>query len=168
MLSTVHLILGISKDMKPKSALCKLYDFTKGGTDIVDQRMSFYSCTPTSRKWTIVACSYLLDTCRVNASTIMALKTSDKELKSFNFGLDLVLALVRRYIEKRSRNGLTNDIVKKIKFVLGEQDFNINEIILLTPFPLDSAKPRHCKICKAEIRGPGMKNRKDKLTKQRV
>ena len=128
--------------------------------------MSFYFCEPKSRKWTIVAFSYLLNTCRVNASTIMALNTSDKQLKSFNFGLDLVLALVRPYIEKRSRNGLTNNIVKKIKFVLGEQDFSIDETTSLTPFRPDSAKPRRCEICKAEIRGPGMKNRKDKLTKQ--
>ena len=88
MLLTVHPILGISKDIKPKPALYKLYDFTKGGTEIVDQRMSFYSCKQKSRKWTIVAFSYLLNTCRVNASTIMALNTSDKELQSFNFGLD--------------------------------------------------------------------------------
>ena len=166
MLSTAHPILGTSKDIKPKPALYKLYDFTKGGSDIVDQRMSFYSCKPKYQKWTIVAFSYLLDTCRVNASTIMALNTSDKELKSFNFGLDLVLALIRPYIDKRSRNGLTNDILKKIKFVLGEQDFSINETISLTPFPPDSAKPRRCEIYKAEIRGPGMKKRKDKLTKQ--
>ena len=119
MLSTVHPILGISEKIKPKPALHKLYDFTKGETDIVNQIMSFYSCEPKSRKWIIVAFSYLLDTCRVNASTIMAVNTSDKELKSFNFGLDLVLALVRPYVEKRSRNGLTNDIVKKIKLVWG-------------------------------------------------
>ena len=88
MLSTVHSILEISENIKPLSALYKLYDFTKGGTDIVDQRMSFYSCKPKSRKWTIVAFSYLLDTCRVTASTIMALNTSDNELKLFNFDLD--------------------------------------------------------------------------------
>ena len=87
----------------------------------MDQRMSCYSRKPKFRKYTIVAVSYLLDACRVNASTIMALNTSDKELKSFNFGLDLVLALVRPYIKKRSRNGLKNDIVKKIKFVLGSK-----------------------------------------------
>ena len=86
----------------------------------------------------------------------MALNTSDKELKSFNFGLVSVLALVRPYIEKRSRNGLTIDIVKKIYFVLGEQDFKTTS---LTSFPPDSAKLRRCKICKAEIRGPSVKKR---------
>ena len=121
MLSTVHPILGISKDIKPKPVLYKLYDFTIGGIEIVDQKMSFYSCKPKSRKWTIVAFSYLLDTCRVNASAIMALNTNDKKLKSFNFGLDLVFALVRPYIEKRSRNGVTNDIVKKLWLFWGSK-----------------------------------------------
>ena len=37
-------IFGISKDQKKKPALYKLYDYTKGGIDIVDQKISFYSC----------------------------------------------------------------------------------------------------------------------------
>ena len=44
MLSTAHPIAGISKDIKPKPALYKLHDFMKGGTDIVDPKMSFYFC----------------------------------------------------------------------------------------------------------------------------
>ena len=36
------LVLG-SYDGKEKSMLYKLYDFTKGRTDIVDQRMGFYT-----------------------------------------------------------------------------------------------------------------------------
>ena len=58
-------IFGISKDQKKKPALYKLYDYTKGGTDIVDQKISFYSCKTKSRKWTTIAFSYLLDTCRM-------------------------------------------------------------------------------------------------------
>ena len=38
MLSTLTPILGIAKDFKAKPAPNKLYDFTKGGTDIVDQK----------------------------------------------------------------------------------------------------------------------------------
>ena len=168
MLSTIHPILGISKDVKPKPALYKLYDYTKGGTDIVDQKISFYSCKPKSRKWTIVAFSYLMDTCRVNASTIMALNNGidPRKLNSFNFGFDLVLELVRPFIEQRSRNGLTSDIVRKIKLVLGEQDVAVCATALLTPYPPKSGRPRRCEMCKAEIRGPGMKKQKDKLAKQ--
>ena len=73
-LSTMQPLLGTVKEgRQPKPALYKLYDFTKGGTDIIDQRMGYYSCKPKSPRWTITALSYMLDTCRVNASTVLAM-----------------------------------------------------------------------------------------------
>ena len=38
-------------DDKNKAAVFKLCDFKKGGTEIVDQRMSFYTCKFKSCKW---------------------------------------------------------------------------------------------------------------------
>ena len=50
-LTTVKPILGTSKhDPKLKPAIYKLYNYTKGGTDIIDQNMSFYSCKAKSRR----------------------------------------------------------------------------------------------------------------------
>ena len=70
LLSTLDPILGVTKDdEKQKPALYKLYDFTKGGTDIVDQKMGTYTVKSKSRKWTMVAFSYLLDTIRVSSRT---------------------------------------------------------------------------------------------------
>ena len=44
MLTISNPLLGVTMDEnKVKQALYKLYDFTKGGTDIVDQRMGFYT-----------------------------------------------------------------------------------------------------------------------------
>ena len=72
-LSTINSIQGVTKDDdKKKPVMYKLYDFTKGGTDIVDQKMSFYSCITKSRKWTLVVFSYLLDAIRVNSATLYA------------------------------------------------------------------------------------------------
>ena len=68
MLSTLKPILGTTiDDNKKKAALYKLYDFTKGGTDIVDQRMGFNTCKVKSHKWSMVAFAYILDTARVNS-----------------------------------------------------------------------------------------------------
>ena len=47
---------------KKKPAIIKFYDFTKRGTYIIDQRMGYYTCKTKSRKWTVSAFSYLLDT----------------------------------------------------------------------------------------------------------
>ena len=55
LLSTVQPILGISKNPKKQPAIYKLYDYTKGGTDITDQRMGTYSCHTKSRRWTLAA-----------------------------------------------------------------------------------------------------------------
>ena len=54
LLSTTPPILGITKDDgKIKLGIYKVYYFTKGGTDIIYQRMGFYTCKPKSRKWRI-------------------------------------------------------------------------------------------------------------------
>ena len=45
-LSTVEPIQGVSKD----GNIYKLYDFTNGGTDNVDQKMGSYTCKAKSRK----------------------------------------------------------------------------------------------------------------------
>ena len=55
MLSTMPPLLGVTKDDgKKKPANTKLYDLTKSGTDIIDQRMSADSVKPKSSKWTIL------------------------------------------------------------------------------------------------------------------
>ena len=75
LLSTALPILGITKnDGKSKLGIYKVYDFTKGGTDIIDQRMGFYTCKPKSRKWTITVFSYIIDLAHVNSSTAFALQ----------------------------------------------------------------------------------------------
>ena len=91
-------------DDKKKPALFKLYDFTKGGTDIVDQRIGMYTTKTKTRKWTRVALAYLLDTIRVNSSTLVALnsKSNPKGVNSFNFGFQLAKELVIPHIERRS------------------------------------------------------------------
>ena len=103
-------------DEKTKPAIYKLYDFTKGGTDIVDQKMGSYTVKPKSRKWSIVAFSYLLDTIRVNTSTVFALNNGNNPTKinSFQLGFDLAEALVMAHIERRPMVGLTKPIVSKI------------------------------------------------------
>ena len=53
--------------------MTEFYDYTKDGSDIVGQRMGFYTCKTKSRRWTSTAFAYVLDHCRVNAATVFAL-----------------------------------------------------------------------------------------------
>ena len=60
LLSTVPPLLATTKDdNKSKPTIYKLYDFSKGGIDIIDQRMGFYSCKSKSKRWTMNAFSYV-------------------------------------------------------------------------------------------------------------
>ena len=43
--STMQPLMGVTKnDEKKKPAIYKFFDYAKGGSDIVDQRMRFYTC----------------------------------------------------------------------------------------------------------------------------
>ena len=55
MLSTLVPIVGTTKDDDYlKLGLYKLYDFTKGSTDIADRRMELHTTKTKFRKWTLV------------------------------------------------------------------------------------------------------------------
>ena len=125
MLSTVDPIQGVAKDdNKKKPAVHKLYNFTKGGTDIVDQKMLFYSCKTKSRKWTLVAFVYLLDTIQVNSAILYALNRNmdPKKQSSFKFGHSLAEQLTLPQIRRRNKNGLTSNV---IEIVTGEVNANV-------------------------------------------
>ena len=66
----------------------KVYDFTEGGTDIIDQRVQYYTCKVKSNRWTIAAFSYILDNSLINGSTILVLNKKDdpQKVSSLDFG----------------------------------------------------------------------------------
>ena len=77
MLSTMRPTPGITKDDgKSKPVIMKFYDFTKGGTDIVDQLNDYYSCRARTNRWDLVSFFYILDTVRVNSKTGWCLTNS--------------------------------------------------------------------------------------------
>ena len=86
LLSTAPPILGITKDGgKSKLGMYKVYDFTKGGTGIIDQRMGFYTCKPKSRKLTIIVFSYVIDMARVYSSTTFPVQKKYDPCKQDSF-----------------------------------------------------------------------------------
>ena len=75
LLSTMHALNDITRDdNKQKSGIYKFYDFTKGGTDIVDQLNDYYTVCSQSNKWYLVAIYYILDTIRVISKTLFCIK----------------------------------------------------------------------------------------------
>ena len=60
--STHERIEGVTKDNGKETGLYMVYDFTKGGTDILDQRKGFNTTKTKCRRWNITAFSYDLET----------------------------------------------------------------------------------------------------------
>ena len=124
MLSTTPPILGIPKDDgKSKLGIYKVYDVTKGRTDIIDQRMGFYTCKPKSRKWTITVFSYVIDMARVNSSIAIALQKKYDPCKqdSFEYCYTLLYQLGKPFIQSRSLNDLTTLVRQNIELEIGKR-----------------------------------------------
>ena len=97
LLSTTPPILGITKNGgKRKLGIYKVYDFSKGVTDIIDHRMGFCTCKPKSRKWTVTVFSYVIVMFYVNSSTTFALQKKCDPCKqdSFEYCYTLLYQLV--------------------------------------------------------------------------
>ena len=96
----------------------------------------------------MAAFSYLLDTCRVNSATAVALNKNEDPRKknSFEPGMSLGLQLVQPFIKLRSRYELSRAGREKIKAVLGEVE-DCFDSSLLSIFPLQSLKFCHCTVC---------------------
>ena len=90
-----------------KPTIIKIYDFTKGGTDIADQLNNYHTCRFRTFRWDVVALFYMLDTIRVNSKTIWCIKQGPdvQKLKFFDFAWELAIQLIEPFIRSRIING---------------------------------------------------------------
>ena len=108
-------------DGKGKRQTIKFYDFTKGGTNIVDQLNDYYTTRSKSCRWVMVALLYMLDRARVNGKTVWYLK-NDSDISSpssYDFSWNLPKALALPHAQRRSLSGLASSVQLKIKMFLG-------------------------------------------------
>lgn len=160
-MSSMPPILGTTKDDgKEKPAIIKFYDFSKGGTDIIDQRMGNYSVNSMSPRWIMSAFAYMLDTMRVNSQTLYSLKcgANPRQTNSFKFGWDLALALVTPLIKIRKAENSKLPVKTKSKMQLILDDFGMEEeeespIRELCRFPQESPVRRRCHTCQESFVG---------------
>lgn len=126
-LTTMDPLLGVTQDEvrnnPPKPAMLKIYDFSMGGTDRVDQIMSFMSTRGKSKRWTKSVMAYILDSTRVNCGTIKALRLGkDPTLQNRRaFAWDLVRDLVLPHVTRRQQKpALQIHVRKKIEIWKGK------------------------------------------------
>ena len=147
---TVPPLFATTKDDdKNKPAIYKQYDFSKGGTDIVDQRMEFYSCKLKSKRWTINAFFCVLDIYRVNASTIYA-TTMICSLEIYR--IEKATYSIHPHIEKRSLIGINSSLIHKIETVLGKK-YLLSCTNVKWIFSHQREKRWCCDTCTSQIKG---------------
>ena len=126
-MSSAPVIQAVTKDDgKKKPAVLKIYDFTKGGKENVNQRIACFSTNTKSRRWALTSFSFVLDTARVNAQTVFALnmKRNPKKVNSYGFGYDLVMDLVRPQLYRRCATQSLQKVVRdKINMCLDAKPF---------------------------------------------
>ena len=89
---------------------------------------------------------------RVNSQTICAMNTRDASTKSFEFGWELMISLIKPHMNNRiTIGGLSSSLVESICKYLDQA----REV---DPPPSNDGKPRVCRVCQKEKHGPGHKN----------
>ena len=102
------------------------YDFTKGGTDIIGQKMSSYTVNPRSFMWALVELSYLPDPVRVNENTTYNLIKHRQTVQRRDLGVSLTEALlITLHMKRKSMIGLNKSILqKKILFTVNTTEIS--------------------------------------------
>ena len=161
MLSSVDHYQGTLKesrlDNSRRPAINCLYNFTKIGTDVCDQKMRKISTAASTNRWPMTVLYYLLDSIAVNSITVASLnnKIHPRNSNTHKMMDQLIKALTVPYIRNRSLNGLNYDTQSKIKIVLGENlSPHIPEIRGFDfPRKCDEKDKARCRRCLESITG---------------
>ena len=159
-LSTMHDDIRCSRDERKKPNTICFYDKTKGGVDVVDMVIGKYTNKYKTRRRTMNAFAYMLDTARTNAHTVF--KEIKHDIRTFDFIWQLGMLLVNAQITRRLVNpvGLQQTVITKMRRVL-----KVAESPKAAEVNMQDASDRNrCHICIEEIRGQEKyKENKNKL-----
>ena len=117
----------------------KIYAYTKGGIDIPDQRMGSYTTRYKTRKWTLVALSYVLDMARINSQDIYVINKAKEDVDSFEFGWELMKGLLKPNMHTHlARGALSKHLHNSITHILGVESDKVEQ-----PTPNDDSTGRY-------------------------
>ena len=122
--------------------------------------MGSYTTKCKTRKWTLVALSYMLDMARINSQAIYVINKAKVGVDSFEFAWELMKALVKCNMHTHlARGGLSKDLQNSITHILGVEKDKVEQ-----PPPNDDT-PRRCKMSVIPSHGKGHKSTKDSMGK---
>ena len=91
-----------SRDERKKPNTICFYDKTKCGVDVADVVIGKYTTKYKTRRWTMNAFAYMLDTVRTNAHTVF--KEIKYDIRTFDFIWQLRMLLMNAHITRRLAN----------------------------------------------------------------
>ena len=156
----------VTDNKKKKPYMYEIFDFTKGGIDIPDQRVGTYTCKVKTRKWTLVALSYVLDMARTNSQTVYKINNEKTEVDSFEFGWEPAKSLVKNFmLERLQKGGLTAYLKNTILRLIAEGNKNQAIESTANQAPSQDNISKRCKTCIIESHGTEHKDSKNKIGK---
>ena len=139
----------------------------------MDQQMATFSSKTKLNRWTIAEFAYILDICRVNPATVLAINrgSDPRKINSYDFGMALGLRLTRPHVQQRSLTGLQTSIRYKIDLLLNDGVFSSRQQDASssnnTQYPQKSENRKRCRSCISEISDPGQKKKKKRHDKNK-
>ena len=128
LLQTTNPAHYVTQDDKRKPLSYKIYDYTKGGIDIPYQRMGSYTTKYKSRKWTLVALSYVLEMAHLNSQAIYVINNAREDVGSFEFGWELMKALIKpNMCTCLVRGSLSKHLQNLITHILGVENDKVEQ-----------------------------------------
>ena len=178
LVTTQHAQMRVSQDKRTKPQPIVYYDHMKGGVDVVDFITAVASTRVKSKRWTINALAYTLDTVRTNSKTLFnevncARNPEFKPLSTFEFTWELGRALALPWIQERYNKaaGLQTEIRAKMRKVLKLPEaqpasYQFVQPTARPPPPSSDKQSGRCQTCREEIYGPGYSQAKNSLSKK--
>ena len=106
--------------------------------------MGTLTCKQKTRKWTLVALTYVLDMSRVNRQAIYAMNSRDTPTKSLEFGWELIISLIKPHMTNQiTIGGISNNLEEFIRVYLDQA----REI---DPPPSNDGKVQVRRVCQNE------------------
>ena len=123
LLQTTNPAHYVTKDDKKMLLSYQIYDCTKGGIDIANQRLGSYTTKYKTKKRILVALSYVLGMACINSQAIYVISNAKEDVDSFEFGWELMKALVKPNMNTHlARGSLSKHLQNSITQILGVEN----------------------------------------------
>lgn len=157
LLSTLHNNEEVDSTQKKKPEIINYYNNTKGGVDIMDQKVANYTVKRQTKRWPVVVWSNMMDVAAHNAFLLFIEEHKEYEKNRSDkrrlFLKELAKQMILPYMERRSKNpnlqkSILEDVEKFIPRELTDKPANKKSATKKRCFLCPTKKDRKCdRLC---------------------